>query len=73
MHLRQLACLDRALAVYGQPVSWRRIQRRAMEGFHGWEEAAQRYIEIYRRLAPNAALESASGDQKIALPAEIRA
>ena len=68
-----LTCLDRALAVYGQPVSWRRTQRRAMEGFHGWEAAARRYIEIYRRLAPNAALESAAGEQKIALPAEIRA
>jgi len=68
-----LACLDRALAVYGQPVSWRRTQRRAMESFHGWEGAAQRYIEIYRRLAPNAALESPTGDRKIALPTEIRA
>ena len=68
-----LACLDRALAVYGQPVSWRRTQRRAMEGFHGWEAAARRYIEIYRRPAPNAPLESAAGEQKIALPAEIRA
>jgi starch synthase len=52
-----LACLDRALALFRQPVAWRRIQRRAMEHDHGWEEAAREYMEIYRRLAPEAGLE----------------
>ena len=68
-----LVCLDRALSVYHQPVSWRRIQRCAMERFHGWEAAAKSYLEIYRRLAPNAALERVNSDLKTELPAGIRA
>ena len=66
-----LACLDRALALYRQPVAWRRIQRRAMEHYHGWEEAAHQYMDIYRRLAPNAGLEQ--GAAEFDLLAEIRA
>jgi len=66
-----LACIDRALALYRQPVAWRRIQRRAMEHYHGWEEAARQYMDIYRRLAPNAGLEQ--GAAEFDLLAEIRA
>ena len=52
-----LGCLDRALALYRQPVAWRRIQRQAMQRYHGWEAAARQYMEIYRRLAPEVGLE----------------
>ena len=66
-----LACLDRALALYRQPVAWRRIQRRGMEHYHGWEEAARQYMDIYRRLAPEARLEP--GTAGFDVLAEIRA
>src|SRR5258708_16242202 len=66
-----LACLDRALAVYGQPVSWRRTQRRAMESFHGWEGAARRYIEIYRRLPPHPPLPRPPRHPKLPLPHDL--
>jgi starch synthase len=66
-----LGCLDRALALYRQPVAWRRIQRRAMEHYDGWEEAARQYMDIYRRLAPNAGLEE--GAAELDVLTEIRA
>jgi starch synthase len=66
-----LACLDRALALYRQPVAWRRIQRRAMEQYHGWEAAARQYMDIYRQLAPDAGLEQ--GAAEFDLLSEIRA
>jgi starch synthase len=50
-----LACLDRALAFYARPVSWRKIQRRAMSREFGWNISARRYIALYRKLAPLAA------------------
>ena len=50
-----LACLDRALALYGQPVLWRKVQRVGMRQDFGWEESARKYLALYRRLAPQAA------------------
>ncbi len=47
-----LDCLDRALAFYGQPVIWRRMQERAMSRKFGWDTSARRYLALYRRLAP---------------------
>jgi len=66
-----LACLDRALALYQQPVAWRRIQRRAMEQYHGWEAAAREYMDIYRQLAPDAGLEQGAAEFDVLT--EIRA
>lgn len=57
-----LACLDRALALYRQPVGWRRMQRCAMEHYHGWEAAARQYMDIYRKLAPNVGLEQRAAE-----------
>ena len=65
-----LACLDRALALYRQPVAWRRLQRRAMEHHHGWEVAARQYMDIYRGLAPDVDLKQSANDDTLA---EIRA
>ena len=47
-----LACLDRALEAYGQPVAWRRLQRSAMARDFGWRASAASYVALYRELAP---------------------
>jgi len=47
-----LACLERALAAYAQPVTWRRLQRQAMSQDFGWQASAARYLALYRELAP---------------------
>ena len=47
-----LTCLDRALAAYAQPVTWRRLQRQAMSQDFGWQASASRYLALYRELAP---------------------
>ena len=47
-----LACLDRALAAYARPVTWRRLQRQAMSQDCGWQASAARYLALYRELAP---------------------
>jgi starch synthase len=47
-----LACLDRALAAYARPVTWRRLQRQAMSQDFGWQASAARYLALYRELAP---------------------
>lgn len=49
-----LACIDRALALYHQPVAWRQLQRRAMRQDLSWDASAEQYLELYRRLAPEA-------------------
>jgi starch synthase len=46
--------LDRALALYRQPVAWRRMQTTAMTRDFGWNASARRYLAIYRKLAPHA-------------------
>lgn len=53
-----LACVDRALALYREPVTWRRMQRTAMSQRFGWEAPARRYLELYRRLTPEAKAEA---------------
>lgn len=54
-----LAGIDRALAAYRQPVAWRRMQRTAMSRNFGWTTSAQRYLALYRALAPEAAAKAA--------------
>jgi starch synthase len=48
--------LDRALALYREPLAWRRLQRNAMGRDFGWNASAERYLAIYRALAPAAPL-----------------
>lgn len=47
-------CLDRAVALYDQPIAWRKMQRRAMSRDFGWDVSARRYLSLYRQLAPQA-------------------
>ena len=42
-----LRCVERALALYRQPLLWRKVQRRAMAQDFGWSEAARRYLALY--------------------------
>jgi starch synthase len=50
-----LSCVDRALALYRQPLTWRKVQRKAMAQDFGWSESVRRYIALYQELAPQAA------------------
>ena len=47
-------CVERALALYRQPMAWRNVQRQAMAQDFGWEEPARRYLALYRSLMPQA-------------------
>lgn len=47
-------CIERALALYGQPLLWRKVQRRAMAQDIGWSESARRYLAFYHELGPQA-------------------
>jgi len=47
-------CLKRALALYRQPMAWRKVVRQAMAQDFGWEGPARRYLALYRSLVPDA-------------------
>lgn len=49
-----LTGLDRALALYRVPVTWRRMQRAGMSQSFGWDAPARQYLKLYRRLVPTA-------------------
>ena len=49
-----LAAAERALALYREPVRWRRMMRRAMTRDFSWQEAARHYLALYRALRPPA-------------------
>ena len=55
-----LHCIERALALYSQPLAWRKVQRQAMAQDFGWSESAQRYLALYHEIAPAAAVTSAA-------------
>lgn len=42
-----IEALERALAYFGQPEQWRRIQRAGMVRDFSWQASAARYLEIY--------------------------
>ena len=65
-----LACLDRALDAYAQPVAWRRLQRQAMGQDFGWQASAARYLALYRELAPLAP--QVSGEPRCSPPTSRR-
>lgn len=62
-----LDAVDRALALYAQPLVWRRMQRRAMSRNFGWEASAKEYLSLYNQLVPLATPASPDRDQS-ALP-----
>lgn len=45
------ACIDRALAVYGDKVTWRKVQRNGMKQDFSWKKSAEDYLALYRSLA----------------------
>ena len=45
------AAIDRAIAAYGDPSTWRALQRNGMARDFGWGPSAARYAELYRSLA----------------------
>jgi starch synthase len=49
-----LAALDRALALYAQPILWRRLQSFGMSQDFGWNASARHYSNLYRKLVPDA-------------------
>jgi starch synthase len=42
--------LERAVALYQQPVQWRQLQRAAMKADFGWGQSARKYADLYRSL-----------------------
>ncbi len=46
-----IACARSALALYGQPILWRKLQANAMSQDFGWSQSAERYASLYRSLA----------------------
>ncbi len=43
-------CLDRALALYRQPIAWRRLQAQGMRQDFSWRRSAKAYIDLYLKL-----------------------
>jgi starch synthase len=42
--------VDRALALYQRPVSWRRMQLQAMRQDFSWHQPAEKYLSLYQQL-----------------------
>lgn len=61
-----LGALGRAIDLYREPLTWRRMQTFAMERDYSWDVSAARYIDLYR---------DASGTPSLKVPhvAQIRA
>jgi starch synthase len=45
------ACTRRALAIYAQPIPWRKLQTSAMRQDFSWDKSAKLYADLYRSLA----------------------
>jgi starch synthase len=50
-----LAAIQRAVALYRDQASWRRMMRQAMTRDFSWEAAAREYLALYREMAPEQA------------------
>ena len=46
-----LAAVERAIAAYHEPATWRSLQRNGMARDFGWHASAARYAALYRSLA----------------------
>jgi starch synthase len=60
-----LDCIDRALAVFAQPVLWRKIMRRAMTRDFSWQASARHYLSIYQELAPGSFVPGVEDDAEL--------
>ncbi|HET7596739.1 MAG TPA: glycogen synthase GlgA [Burkholderiales bacterium] len=49
-----IAAVERAVAAYRAPETWRSLQRNGMDRDFSWTEPARRYAALYRRLAQGA-------------------
>ena len=45
-----VACVRRAISLYRQPISWRRLQACAMRQDFSWQHSARAYADLYRSL-----------------------
>jgi starch synthase len=45
-------CVGRAVALYQQPMAWRKLQRQAMAQDFSWAGPARRYLALYHSLVP---------------------
>jgi starch synthase len=50
------ACVGRAMSLYRQPISWRRIQAAAMRQDFSWQRSARAYTDLYRSLTGTSAV-----------------
>jgi starch synthase len=50
------ACILRAISLYRQPISWRRMQAAGMRQDFSWKRSAAAYTELYRALTGAPAL-----------------
>lgn len=56
-----ITCVTRALELYRQPITWRKLQTCAMHQDFGWNRPAQAYADLYRSLV---------GEQIVSEPGE---
>jgi len=45
-----LEAITRAHAAWGKPALWRQVQKNAMAGSFSWQDSAEAYLALYRRL-----------------------
>jgi starch synthase len=55
-----VGCIRRAISLYRQPISWRRLQACAMRQDFSWRRSAETYADLYRSLTGTSALVGAS-------------
>lgn len=65
-----LEAVERAVALYRQPLLWRRMRDSAMKRDFSWAKPARRYHELYRRMTATAEAPPAGED---AAPQQLRA
>jgi starch synthase len=46
-----MGAVKRALALYEEPLAWRRLQLKGMEADFGWATSAERYGALYREVS----------------------
>jgi starch synthase len=51
-----LHCIERALALYRQPLVWRKVKRQAMAMDFSWTKSAHQYLALYHELAPHSTM-----------------
>lgn len=59
--------IRKALLAFGQPRTWREMQRDGMQGDHGWSASAEQYIDLYRSMTEA----SGRGSFKVAAPIDV--